>query len=70
MKTAEEWMEEEYENLHGPDDSKISAIKKVQLDAYKAGMTEAADIAFAHQYSMVSQVAAIIREHRDHKTVI
>lgn len=51
MKTAEEWFEENSLKLRDgtliPVVSK-ETIKQIQLDAYKSGMTEAAEIADKH----------------------
>lgn len=49
MITAEEWEEiinDDCEKLGGFDDTQYisSRIKEIQLDAFKAGMTDAADI--------------------------
>jgi len=43
MKTAEEMLDEHYENLNGNASDIIVAIKQIQLDAMKEGMRRAAD---------------------------
>jgi len=47
MKTAEEMLDEHYENLNGNASDIIVAIKQIQLDAMREGMRRAAEIAEA-----------------------
>lgn len=65
MKTAEDWINQDEEW----DYNMIEQIKQIQLDAYKAGMSEAANIAMTGQRSETS-VAQDILAARDNKTSI
>ena len=44
MKTAEEMLDEHYENLNGNASDIIVAIKQIQLDAMREGMRRAANV--------------------------
>lgn len=44
MKTAEEMLDEHYENLNGNASDIIVAIKQIQLDAMQEGMRRAHDV--------------------------
>ena len=46
MKTAEEWLESEFCEKESPNIGSFTVygIEQIQLDAFKAGMTEAAEI--------------------------
>lgn len=41
MKTAEDWCERQ---IKDPEANAVDWVKQIQLDAYKAGMTEAAEM--------------------------
>lgn len=72
MKTAEEWDEAwqlepdtEYRQTH------VNFIKQIQLDAYKAGMTKAAEIAHnMTAYEKQSPVSVAILTARDNTTAL
>lgn len=83
MKTAEEWANETGETVMSdcfagdrnalPGDPTISLIRKIQLDAYKAGMTEAAEIAEKYvrgerPFAASVSISRAILQARDNKT--
>lgn len=79
MKTAEEWANELFADKHPHamwEENIINFVKLVQLDAYKAGMTEAAEICeqqcsktiFFSRASALNFTHRAILHARDNKT--
>lgn len=77
MKTAEEWANEVGETvmldcfagdrMARPGDPTINLVKQIQLDAFKAGMTEAAGMVSCKDGLAIRQA---ILSARDNKTTI
>lgn len=75
MKTAEEWYGEQTQEWYGQP--AIDQIKQIQLDAYKAGMTEAAEISselplnnLTTHYQAAQNIKCRILSARDNKKEI
>lgn len=68
MKTAEDWNKFWIGDEANPQSSLVNLIKAIQLDAYKAGMTEAAEIVSQHPHTATIQGA--ILSARDKKETL
>ncbi len=69
MKTAEEWHDNLYKSRHGQMELiTTDEIKQIQLDAYKHGMTEAAEIVDFD--ALPTSIYKAILTARDNKTKI
>lgn len=70
MKTAEEWDKlDEFRDIYTED--LLPIIKQIQLDAYKAGMSEATEITLLTSNNLThDEIASLILSARDNKTTL